>query len=816
MRKKFLSMVLAITIIGTPVYGAEFSDGENAERVQTEAMENSKEENQMEPGDISDIEEAEVEGLENNDVAAADTMSLEDDSAEELNEETGSEDISADINDGFTNEVLPGSTKAEKQVSKLEIVKLPEETTFTFPFEDYYDEDNEEGLVNLYGLTIKITYTDGTTKQLVLDDRVTTDEFGEEFEQDCHFREYEYENGISLDGYNITIKHKDNDYDEDRQILRPGKYTISVVCEENSKISCKYQDAISIEMEECPSLDKNGKKYSKTVKGDVRNKKFVKFTPSESGKYILSSRENDSKTENPLENIFDDKMQEVNVEQRDGGSLCELEKGKTYYLHFNTYSYFADSVTTISAEKSTEIRSIKLSGNLKPEPLYASVDIDDTSASLKSGKWGVSCCWSGKINVAYSDGYSESLYLWDTNRYGQSFKCYISSKNKPTIGSYNVYVTFDGTKIAGIIKNVPIKKASEMPTINGQGQKTVFVRSIQKGVYVRFKTGSETKYKINLKLPFDYKYLPGYKDMTIESENKKKSYSLNNGDTITLKPNTVYFISAYLGARWTEAPNATFIVTPEFTGPLNVKLSKSSLTYNGKNQTPAITVTHKGKTLSSSDYTVKYTNNKNVGTATVTVTGKGSYKNCTGTTTFKIIPKPTATPKPVLYTGKFTVKLSSTSYSYNGKSQTPKVTVLYKGKVVSSKYYTVSCKNNKNIGTATVTITGKGNYKKCTGKSTFKISLKKVTVSGLKAGKKSITVNWKTVSGSTGYQIQYSTNKNFSKGKTITISGSGKNSATIKKLTSKKNYYVRVRAYKTINGKKNYGTYSSAKTVKVK
>ena len=56
MRKKFLSMVLAITIIGTPVYGAEFSDGENAERVQTEAMENSKEENQMEPGDISDIE----------------------------------------------------------------------------------------------------------------------------------------------------------------------------------------------------------------------------------------------------------------------------------------------------------------------------------------------------------------------------------------------------------------------------------------------------------------------------------------------------------------------------------------------------------------------------------------------------------------------------------------------------------------------------------------------------------------------------------------------------------------------------------------
>lgn len=799
---------------GMPVYGAEFSDGENVEQVQTESAENSNEENQVEKEDISDVEEVEDEGLENNDVAAADTMSLEDDSAEELNEETGSEDISADINDSFTNEVLPGSAKAEKQVSKLEIVKLPEETTFTFPFEDYFDEDNEEGLVNLYGLTIKITYTDGTTKQLVLDDGVTTDEFGEEFEQDCHFREYEYENGISLDGYNITIEHKDDDYDEDRQILRPGKYAISVVYEENAKISCKYQNAISIEMEDCPSLVKSGEKYSKTVKGDVRDVEFVKFTPDTSGKYILSSRENNSKWGNELDSIFDNRMQKVKVEKCSGMSLCELEKGKTYYLHFVIYSFYTNSTTTIYAEKAAEITSIKPLGNLNPEPLYVSVDIDPYGHV--SNKWNVSCCWSGKIKVTYSDGYSESLYLWEANRYGQEFKCYISSKNKPTVGSYNVHIAFSGNKVEGIIKNVPMKKASEMPTINGQGQKTVFVRSVPWSVYVRFKTGSETKYKINLKLPFEYEYLPGYKDMSIESENKKEDYSLNNGDTITLKPNTVYFIRGYLGGLWTEAPNATFIVTPEFTGPLNVKLSKSSFTYNGKNQTPAITVTHKGKTLSSSDYTVKYTNNKNVGTATVTVTGKGSYKNCTGIATFKIVPKPTATPKPVFYTGKFTVKLSSTSYSYNGKSQTPKVTVLYKGKVVSSKYYTVSCKNNKNIGTATVTITGKGNYKKCTGKSTFKISLKKVTVSGLKAGKKSITVNWKTVSGSTGYQIQYSTNKNFSKSKTITISGSGKNSAMIKKLTSKKNYYVRVRAYKTINGKKNYGTYSSAKTVKVK
>ena len=70
-----------------------------------------------------------------------------------------------------------------------------------------------------------------------------------------------------------------------------------------------------------------------------------------------------------------------------------------------------------------------------------------------------------------------------------------------------------------------------------------------------------------------------------------------------------------------------------------------------------------------------------------------------------VTPKPTAVPTPAVLTGKFTVTLSKTSYTYNGKKQTPKVTVTYKGKTVSSKYYTVSYKNNKNVGNASVTVT---------------------------------------------------------------------------------------------------------------
>ena len=94
---------------------------------------------------------------------------------------------------------------------------------------------------------------------------------------------------------------------------------------------------------------------------------------------------------------------------------------------------------------------------------------------------------------------------------------------------------------------------------------------------------------------------------------------------------------------------------------------------------------------------------------------------------------------------------------------------------------------------------------------------KKVKVASAKAGKKSVKVTWKKVKGIKGYQIQYSTNKKFKKGnKTITVKSTKSTSATIKKLKSKKKYYVRMRTYKIVNGKKVYSAWSKAKSVKVK
>ena len=57
-----------------------------------------------------------------------------------------------------------------------------------------------------------------------------------------------------------------------------------------------------------------------------------------------------------------------------------------------------------------------------------------------------------------------------------------------------------------------------------------------------------------------------------------------------------------------------------------ITLSKKSYQYDGKEKKPSITVKYNGKKLSSKNYTVKYSNNKYVGTATVKITGKGQYE----------------------------------------------------------------------------------------------------------------------------------------------------------------------------------------------
>lgn len=168
---------------------------------------------------------------------------------------------------------------------------------------------------------------------------------------------------------------------------------------------------------------------------------------------------------------------------------------------------------------------------------------------------------------------------------------------------------------------------------------------------------------------------------------------------------------------------------------------------------------------------------------------------------------------------KFSVKLSATRFTYNGKVQKPKVTVKVGTKTLSSKYYTVTYRNNKNTGYATVLVQGKGSYANYAAKISFVIIPKQMKTPSVKStAKKKMTVSWTRDSQATQYIIQYSQNKNFTgkTTKTVTISKNTIKARTFTGLTSNKNYYVRIRSVKVVNDKKLYSSWSKTTRVKVK
>ena len=94
---------------------------------------------------------------------------------------------------------------------------------------------------------------------------------------------------------------------------------------------------------------------------------------------------------------------------------------------------------------------------------------------------------------------------------------------------------------------------------------------------------------------------------------------------------------------------------------------------------------------------------------------------------------------------------------------------------------------------------------------------KSTNTKNIKTAKKAISVTWKKVGGVKGYQIQVATDKKFKKNKkTVTVKKQKTTKTTVKKLKAKKKYYVRVRTYKIVNGKKVYSSWSKVKSVKTK
>ena len=256
-----------------------------------------------------------------------------------------------------------------------------------------------------------------------------------------------------------------------------------------------------------------------------------------------------------------------------------------------------------------------------------------------------------------------------------------------------------------------------------------------------------------------------------------------------------------------------FTITPADISQLTASLSADIFRYNGTEQKPSVTVKSRDKMLvPDTDFTVSYSDNIDVGTATVNITGQGNYTGSM-TRTFTI----TNARIPAVITAKSVTLNQSTKKTSIFTAETDgKITL----KSSNSKIVKVS--GTKIIpvapGKVTLTITAaRGqDYEKASKK--ISVTVRPLTTSKLSlksTAKKQATVSWTAAKSISRYQIYYSQRSDMKNAKYITAKSSAK-SAVLKNLTSKKKYYVRIRTYKTVSGKKYYSTWSSVKSVTVK
>ena len=244
-----------------------------------------------------------------------------------------------------------------------------------------------------------------------------------------------------------------------------------------------------------------------------------------------------------------------------------------------------------------------------------------------------------------------------------------------------------------------------------------------------------------------------------------------------------------------------------------ITLSKSTYTYSGKACKPTVSVTLDDIVLSKEDYKIAYKNNTNAGKATVTVTGLGNY---TGTVSKKFTIKKAAN----------TIVQENVCTSYSTKAQTVQLVKKAKYEKAALTYFSsdsdikISSSGKVTIpkkwsGKVTITIKSKAttNYAAATLKIKILVPTNTTLSSVKKASATSIKVTWKKSSVATGYQVQYATDSEFSNKKTVTITKQTTLNKTIKSLKKGKTYYVRVRAYKTLDGTKYFGKWSTVKKI---
>lgn len=297
-----------------------------------------------------------------------------------------------------------------------------------------------------------------------------------------------------------------------------------------------------------------------------------------------------------------------------------------------------------------------------------------------------------------------------------------------------------------------------------------------------------------------------YNKKQISATDVRYYYYLNvNPGTAVLE---IYYEFTDSG-KWHEG---SYYTTFKICKPIDkASVTVSNVAYTGKSVVPSVSVTLDGKKLTQDkDYKVIPDSNENAGTRTATIEGIGLYSG-------KITKNYTITKADQTITGdtEFIKDKKSKSFSLGAKAEGAltystsdkkvatvdaggKVKVVNYGKAVIT--IKAAATDNKNAATKQVSVI---------------VTSKATKISSVKSSaKKKASVKIAKASGAQGYEISYSTDKEFKNGvKKVTTK---KTKATLKNLKSKKKYYVRVRSYRKVKGKTLYSTYSKVKTVKIK
>ena len=336
--------------------------------------------------------------------------------------------------------------------------------------------------------------------------------------------------------------------------------------------------------------------------------------------------------------------------------------------------------------------SAKVTAPVKGVALDTTVDLGGTTAYTGTVDWYKGNTATGTAvtgSAAANQVYTAKITL--TAKTGESFAN--SLNNTTTTEGYKVVRT-DATHLT-LTKTFP---ATAEKTLTG-----ITIKTCPHTTY----TAGEQFNKVGMVITAQY-------DDGSTKDVQPTHFQFTPVDPLTVNNKEVTI--SYTEGNVTKTAKQSITVNPKAL-TANMVQSIASQPYTGSAIEPTVTVKDGRKTLTAgTDYTVTYKDNTNVGTATATVTGTGNYTGSVETK-FNITAK--------ALTASMVQDIAAQTYT--GSPIVPKLTVK-DGETALSKDtdYTVKYQNNLNAGTATVTLTGKGNYSDSVSK-TFTIKQKGVT-----------------------------------------------------------------------------------------